>query len=464
MRNSILPISLLVCAVSSGGQFEPETLYKRVSPSIVTVESESANGVSTGTGFFVKDDRHVATAYHVIKGSNKIKLFGSDGKELGIQAVVVDVENDLAILRLREGSGYKNLILVSQDDVKIGSKILVIGNTLGFLERSISDGIVSGIRRIGTGDFVQFTAPVSQGNSGGPLLNEQGKVLGVVTFSFTEGQNVNIAVSSGNLKTLLWREFQNYDDFLRREKAVIADVSESKGKESSESAPSADSIREYYQRSMNGIFRAHNSMWIKMQNYKGDPVQIYDLLDQFRLEVVSSLSNPPFGSNRNEEQWKYVSDMLNSGLEYCNSRAKYLIEINYGSNRSARDEAWENLLTSDGKFNESLSMYFKFVFGQREVMSVDLLSFLPDIMFSRGLPNLGFVPNLQYQNMCVVGWVQKDSSFKVGEVIKSVRYPGKSAVAVSNWKSLYNFFDKRGDEKVVFFSTNMRQDFPVVIK
>ena len=157
-----------------------------------------------GSGFFIDID-YVATNYHVIKGQKQLyaKSVGDQRKYTIEEIVVIDERHDLAILRV-SGPNPPILDLENSDEIEIGETIYTVGNPIG-LEGTVSRGIVSSIRDFGSGTRIQIDAPISPGNSGGPVLNEKGKVIGVSVSGF-EGpgvENLNFAVPSNYLKVLL---------------------------------------------------------------------------------------------------------------------------------------------------------------------------------------------------------------------------------------------------------------------
>ena len=157
-----------------------------------------------GSGFFIDID-YVATNYHVIKGQKQLyaKSVGDQRKYTIEEIVVIDERHDLAILRV-SGPNPPILDLEDSDEIEIGETIYTVGNPIG-LEGTVSRGIVSSIRDFGSGTRIQIDAPISPGNSGGPVLNEKGKVIGVSVSGF-EGpgvKNLNFAVPSNYLKVLL---------------------------------------------------------------------------------------------------------------------------------------------------------------------------------------------------------------------------------------------------------------------
>ena len=157
-----------------------------------------------GSGFFV-DTGYVATNYHVIKGKEQVyaKSVANQTRYTVEEIAVIDEKHDLAILRV-SGPSPPILSLENSDKIEIGETVYTVGNPIG-LEGTVSKGIVSSIRDFGNGPLIQIDAPTSPGNSGGPVLNEKGKVIGVSVSGF-QGigvQNLNFAIPSNYLKALL---------------------------------------------------------------------------------------------------------------------------------------------------------------------------------------------------------------------------------------------------------------------
>jgi hypothetical protein len=117
--------------------------------------------------------------------------------------VAIDASADLAVLKI-PGLAAPPLKLGQSEDVAVGDAVYAIGNPEG-LEGTFSEGIVSGIRTIGADKLLQITAPISPGSSGGPVINGRGDVVGVAVATFSEGQNLNFAIPSSYLASLLKR-------------------------------------------------------------------------------------------------------------------------------------------------------------------------------------------------------------------------------------------------------------------
>lgn len=181
--------------VTSYAQLNANEIYKISSEYIVSIEVENKDkSISTGSGFYFEDINSVVTNYHVIKNYEKIKIITFNGKQYKESFVnATDSINDLALLRFTEGNNFKDGLKRNKEDYQIGQKIFVIGNPLG-LNYTVTEGIISSIRKSLNNEIIQFTAPVSKGSSGSPILDENGQVLGVVSFQMREGQNLNFAI------------------------------------------------------------------------------------------------------------------------------------------------------------------------------------------------------------------------------------------------------------------------------
>lgn len=169
-------------------------IYKNVSPSIFLIDTLDGGG----TGFCIEQSGVIATSLHVIDGAKTVAFKSIDHTQsfTDIDLLLTDKKNDLAILK---ANGLRCSPVVIGDDttVSAGQKIFVIGNPLASQEltASITDGIISGIRDLeGKGKVIQISAPISPGNSGGPVLNEFGQVVGIVAFKLKIGESLNFAV------------------------------------------------------------------------------------------------------------------------------------------------------------------------------------------------------------------------------------------------------------------------------
>ena len=208
MMKRIWPPFLLLVLVFATPTFAqtqeslPE-LVRRVKPNVVAITTYDASGESlmTGSGFFLSPGK-VVTNLHVVRGATRAEVKTLDGKGRVYQVSGVwdfDEDGDLALLAVDmplERVRSSELASALPDE---GEPVFVIGNPLK-LEGSVSDGIVSAVREVpNVGRIIQITAPISRGNSGSPVFNMHGEVLGVVTIKVTNGQNINLAIASSRI-------------------------------------------------------------------------------------------------------------------------------------------------------------------------------------------------------------------------------------------------------------------------
>ena len=162
---------------------------------------------ATGTGFLFKNSNTVATCYHVIEGASEISVEGSNDAKWDVVSIQYNEKADVAILTIDRPSSRKPLQPVKSLP-QIGEKAFVIGNPLGFLTNSLTEGIVSAIRRDSEADatVIQVSAAISPGSSGSPILNAAGQVMGFASFTFAKGQSLNMGISHEELQKVFFQE------------------------------------------------------------------------------------------------------------------------------------------------------------------------------------------------------------------------------------------------------------------
>jgi len=191
---------------TDGGALSVNEIYERASSGVVQITSTSGNigGASPqqalGSGFVVDKAGHIVTNYHVISGADEIRVSFSNRDTVEAWLVGNDPSTDLALLQVdTSASALTPLPLGDSDEVEVGDPVVAIGNPFG-LDRTATSGIVSALQRLITAPnsftidhVIQTDAPINHGNSGGPLLNSSGQVIGVNTQIETGG------VGSGNV-------------------------------------------------------------------------------------------------------------------------------------------------------------------------------------------------------------------------------------------------------------------------
>ncbi|MFH1390247.1 MAG: serine protease [Candidatus Margulisiibacteriota bacterium] len=179
-------------------------IAKQAFPSVVILVMKDDNGqeVSLGSGFFVREDV-VATNMHVLYGASQgyAKIIDKKTKYDISGVVAIDGQRDLVLLKLLNVNA-PSLFLEGTNESVVGDEIYAVGNPMG-LEGTFSKGIISSVRQIDGDQILQITAPISPGSSGGPVLNEKGKVIGVSFGTFSSGQSLNFAIPSSYLITLM---------------------------------------------------------------------------------------------------------------------------------------------------------------------------------------------------------------------------------------------------------------------
>lgn len=155
---------------------------------------------SLGSGFIIDKEGYIITNNHVIEGADEIRVKLSDKEEFEATIVGKDKKTDIALIKIAPPPGLPVVTLGDSDSLKVGEWVMAIGNPFG-LDQTVTVGIVSAKwRKLGMGpyeDFIQTDAAINQGNSGGPLFNTRGEVVGVNTAIFsTSGGNIGIGFAT----------------------------------------------------------------------------------------------------------------------------------------------------------------------------------------------------------------------------------------------------------------------------
>jgi S1-C subfamily serine protease len=228
----LLPFVFMLAVASVAAAHADETLpnlVKRVKPAVVAIATYDANGeaLMTGSGFFLRPGQ-VVTNLHVIRGAVRaeIKTLEGKGKIFPVNGTLaVDEEGDLALLSVEMPvERVARATELAKDLPDEGETIFVIGNPLK-LEGSVSDGIVSAVREVPNSyRIIQITAPISHGNSGSPVFNLKGQVLGVVTVKVTNGQNINLAIAAARVAELTAGKLQPLSELALKGKGDVAET------------------------------------------------------------------------------------------------------------------------------------------------------------------------------------------------------------------------------------------------
>lgn len=184
------------------GALTPGAVYAQNVQAVVAISNQAlttniygqvSQTASSGSGFIISDDGYVVSNYHVVEGASKLSVLTSDGKEHEAQLVGYDATNDLSVLKI-EGEGFPYVKLGSSDALSVGDQVMAIGNPLGELTSTLTVGYVSAKdREVNTDgtylNMLQTDAAINSGNSGGPLFNCYGEVVGITTAKYSGTSN-----------------------------------------------------------------------------------------------------------------------------------------------------------------------------------------------------------------------------------------------------------------------------------
>ncbi len=196
-------------AVSVAGQMTPGQVYARNVDAVVAVEciiqdynrfGQTENYEGSGSGFIISADGYVVSNYHVVQGATQIDVSTVSGETYEAFVVGYDETNDVALLKI-EAENMPYAVLGSSDALAVGDQVVAIGNALGELTSTLTVGYVSAKDRIvatdgSTLNTIQTDAAINSGNSGGPLFNMQGEVVGITTAKYS-GQSSSGASIEG---------------------------------------------------------------------------------------------------------------------------------------------------------------------------------------------------------------------------------------------------------------------------
>jgi S1-C subfamily serine protease len=176
-----------------------EEMVDRVMPAVVLIETTAGRG----SGFFISRDTLI-TNVHVVQNDAYVTLRKNDGSTVNARVDSRSPAYDIAVLKVASPSPSQVVIpMATAQGLKPGQEIVVIGSALGTLQNSVSRGIVSGLRSAGGATLVQTDAAVNPGNSGGPMLDRNGAVIGITTMGYKGAEGLNFGVAIDHARDLV---------------------------------------------------------------------------------------------------------------------------------------------------------------------------------------------------------------------------------------------------------------------
>lgn len=227
-QHSDAPITFLGGSDGNSANFTEGSIADiadKVSKSVVSIVTstkttnffgQSSDSQAAGTGIIATSDGYIITNKHVINGANKVTVILDDGTTYeNVEVVAADPLNDVAYLKIKDASDLKAATLGDSKTISVGQQVIAIGNALGEYQNTVTAGIISGIGRSvtasdGSGynaetltDMIQTDAAINSGNSGGPLVNAAGEVIGINTATSASAENMGFAIPISSTKGML---------------------------------------------------------------------------------------------------------------------------------------------------------------------------------------------------------------------------------------------------------------------
>jgi 2-alkenal reductase len=230
---SSVPAALAQSSTATAGEMTPVELVKKVGPAVVTVINMQTGGngllggghaqpAGAGTGFFIDENGDIVTNWHVVDGGDSFVVIYADGSQHKATLVGQDPRSDLAVVKVKD-KVPATVPLGNSDDLEVGQTVLAIGSPLGQFTNTVTEGIVSALGRNNLAqqgacqqyqNLIQHDAAMNPGNSGGPLFDLKGQVIGVNTLGIpsengTPVQGLFFAIPSNTVKQIVSQIIEN---------------------------------------------------------------------------------------------------------------------------------------------------------------------------------------------------------------------------------------------------------------
>ena len=205
-RAAVILTAFLVVLSTAFGQVALTTaqIAKRVSPTVVVIQGKTDSGEVLGSGFIVSKDGKIVTNLHVIRDMKTARVQLANGEVFdSVSVLAIDERRDLAIVKVA-GFDLPVLELGNSDGLAVGEPTVSVGSPRS-LEGTVTAGLLSSVRDSGEGfKVLQTDAAVNPGNSGGPLVNNKGQAIGVVSFKLRSAEGLNFAIPINYVRECPW--------------------------------------------------------------------------------------------------------------------------------------------------------------------------------------------------------------------------------------------------------------------
>ena len=184
--------------VKAGDTMTSSQVYAKYGDCVVSVNVKTSEGEGAGTGFLISEDGYILTCNHVVSGTTAISVVRTDSTSYEAELVGSDEDLDVAVLKIKDAGEAKfpYVVLGDSEDLTVGDSVTAIGNALGTLANTLTTGVVSALdRAISMSDgaamsLLQTDCTVNSGNSGGPLFNQYGEVIGIVNAKYSSSSSM----------------------------------------------------------------------------------------------------------------------------------------------------------------------------------------------------------------------------------------------------------------------------------
>ncbi|WP_010252644.1 DUF5050 domain-containing protein [Acetivibrio cellulolyticus] len=196
------PIVLSSTATGTTTLSAKEIAKNKDAVAFIKTFDENGEQLASGSGFNIKSNGIIVTNFHVISGASSITCTLNNNTEYKVDYLLnYNILKDIAILKLKDATNLPVVRLGDSDKIELAEDVVAIGNPLEF-QNTVTTGIVSGIRNMFGIDYIQTSASISPGSSGGPLFNSYGDVIGITSMTILYSQNINFAVPINSVKKL----------------------------------------------------------------------------------------------------------------------------------------------------------------------------------------------------------------------------------------------------------------------